>query len=204
MFRQRRRSGHSSILVFCVLVGIFVLGGCSSGINEALFKRVGQEVEFNGRRGDAGRYRGQPLVLEGWITRLRPSGELTVLEVTAGGESWDSTKSFLRSRREVLVIHRGSLNPAIYCPGRLVRIVGVIREESATPGRDAPALVVRPVLEAKSIQLRYDRTAFRPLAPSSSFLYSHDPFPYDPFPPNHPSYGSFHRTSDPFHRPSCD
>ncbi|MFQ5990100.1 MAG: hypothetical protein ACE5K9_09320 [Candidatus Methylomirabilales bacterium] len=199
MFRQRMQFGHLRLLVTWVPVVIVVLGGCSSNIsniNEALMERVGQEGEFNSLQGDGG----GPIVLDGWITRLRPSGELTVLEVES---SSDSINILARSRREILVVHRGPLDPRLYCPGRPVRVVGVIRKDPTTPGKDAPELGARPVLEADSIHLHHEHTAFRSFAPASSFLFPHDPFSSDPFPPHHPNYRSFHRSLDPFHRPYC-
>lgn len=174
-----------------LVVWIVVLGGCASGMNEALMERVGQEMEIGEVQRGSARQQPQRVVLEGRIAWLDPIEEFLVLELTQPPfmESRDGPGLFTRSGEHVYVAYRGPLDPGMYCLGRSLTVVGVIRERQPVPGQDAPELEHNPVIEAKHIRLEPDWT----LGPTPSFLFSRDPF--------RRHFGSFH---DPFRRPFCD
>lgn len=184
----------ASLLGSCFLAWVVVLGGCAPDLNEALMRRVGQEVQFGDLQRTPPRQQTRQVVLEGRIAWLKPVDGLIVLEDTQLRltESQNRPVLFARPSGNVIVTYRGLLDPAIYCLGRSVTVVGVVPERRAAPGQDAPELRRNPAIEAKRIDLGPDRPAVHSLAPAPSFLFSPDPFP------------PFHHNFDPFHRPFCD
>ena len=185
--------GSASFLGSCFLAWIVVLGGCAQDLNEALMKRVGQEVQWHDLQRDLAGQQPQSVVLEGRIAWLKAVDGLIVLEDTRLRltESLNGPVLFTRPRGNVIVTSRGPLNPAVYCLGRSVTVVGVLRERPVPPGQDAPDLRRNPVIEAERITLG---------PPSPARMHSFYSF-HNPFPPYHHNFYPIH---DRFHRLFCD
>ncbi len=185
--------GLARVLGSCYVAWAIVLGGCAQDLNEALMKRVGQEVQWRDLQRDLAGRQPQSVVLEGRIARLKPVDGLIILEDTRLRltESQNGPVRFTRPGGNVIVTSRGPLNPAIYCLGRSITVVGVLRERPVPPGQDAPELRRNPVIEAERINLG---------PPSPARMHSFYSF-HNPFPPYHHNCDPIH---DRFHRLFCD
>ncbi len=191
MLGHKMPFGLGNLLGPFLLAWIVVLAGCAPAMNEGLIKPVGQDEHVGELQRNPVRQQPQRVVLEGRIVWLQPNDDLIVLEVTQPPlmESRDGPALFAGD--EVLVAYRGPFDPKMYCLGRSVAVVGVIRERRPVPGQDAPELELNPVIEAKHIHLQPGHTALHSLTPS--FLLSRDPF--------HRTFDPLH---DPFRHPFCE
>jgi outer membrane lipoprotein len=120
---------------------------------------VDRQVQFSDLQRDPSGYQGRLVVLGGRIAALRPSNDLTELEVTEFPlmEGLDSPQVFAPSRGQFLLAHQGPLDPGLYRPGRPITVVGLVQGGRLSPGQDVPM----PILEPKFMHLWLERPPVR-------------------------------------------
>ncbi len=169
---------------FVLFLRAAVLGGCASVVPEALREQLDREIRFSDLQQDPDHYQGRMVVLGGRIAAVRPSADVTELDMTELPltESRDSPRLSAPPGGRFVVVHQGPLDPERYHPQRLVTVVGRVHGGRTLPGQDIP----QPVIAAEYFHLwpyrppwhRFTRMPSFSFAPFRHSLFLRGPSPY--------------------------
>jgi len=156
------------------LMGALLLAGCAGVIPEAAWQGVDRNFAFADLRADPDAARGRRVVFGGEIlhTTVRAQEtEIEVLHYPLGSDDHPNLSEASGGR--FLVRRAGFLDPAVYAPGRLVTVGGIVAGAVERPVGEVPYRY--PVIQADHLYL-WPR--FETLYPSMPY-----PYPWPPYPP---------------------
>lgn len=127
---HKLKTGLKVAFIFCLVI----LSGCAPVIPQKTLDIVDHRIQFDDVRGDPEKYNGSIVLLGGVIVAVENQDKETVIEVMQ-----QPLNSSLRpikpgaSAGRFLAGFTGFKDPAIYAPGRLITIVGMVKGSQVRP-----------------------------------------------------------------------
>jgi outer membrane lipoprotein len=130
-----------------LLAGALLLTGCSV-MPAAVEQRALPDMAFPELVQYADRYRGQMVILGGYVTEvenLMDHTRLVAVQAPLGYRREPKSRDLSQGR--LVVIHKGFLDPAVYSEGRKITVAGRVLGSSATDERRLPYPYLRIELD---------------------------------------------------------